>query len=332
MSQILRLASFNLENLSREADASGPLAERLAILRPQLERLDADVLCLQEVDSWRETGAAPRTLAALDVLLAGTPYHHFHRASTTRTETAEPRDKHNLVVLSRWPMAEVSQYANSLVPPVGYRLVTATPPVEDAIVWDRPILLAAIALPGGRTLHVVDMHLKAPLASFIPGQKIGPYAWKNVSAWAEGYFVAAIKRSGQALEARMLVERIFDADPDALVAVCGDFNAEEREVPFRILVGDSEDTGNGQLTGRELVALEHSLPDFRRFTVVHAGRKLMLDHILVSRPLLSHYRGMEVHNEALGDEVVAYTMVEKTPESYHAPVVASFEFGGREQA
>ena len=325
----LRIASFNLENLSCEAVTEAAIAERCAILRPQLERLDADVLCLQEVDSRREAAPERRSLAALDALLAETPYRDFHRASTFRPETGEPRDKHNLVVLSRWPIAQVSQYANSLVAPIGYRFATATPAVTgDAIVWDRPILLATIALPHGPMLHVVNMHLKAPLASFVPGQKIGPFAWKSVSGWAEGYFVAAIKRSGQALEARLAVERIFDQDPHALIAVCGDFNAEEREVPFRILAADTEDTGNGQLTGRELVALEHSLPDFRRFTVIHAGRKLMLDHILVSRPLIAHYRGMEVHNEALGDEVIAYTMVEKTPESYHAPVVAMFEFDG----
>lgn len=323
----MRIASFNLENLSDDPSAGAAIAERHAILRPQLARLDADILCLQEVDASRETASAPRRLTALDALLAQTPYRDFHRASTLRPGTEEPRDRHNLVILSRWPIQQVSQYANMLVPPPRYGCVTAEPPeADDAIVWDRPILLAAIALPSGHTLHAVNMHLKAPLASFVPGQKTGPFAWKSVPGWAEGYFVAAIKRAGQALEARMAVDRIFDADPNALVAVCGDFNAEEREVPFRILAADTEDTGNGQLAARELVALEHSLPEFRRFTLIHAGRKMMLDHILVSRPLLAHYRAMEVHNEALGDELIAYTLVENTLESYHAPVVADFEF------
>ncbi len=171
------------------------------------------------------------------------------------------------------------------------------------------------------------MHLKAPLASFIPGQKAGPFAWKSVAGWAEGFYLAAMKRAGQALEARLLVDRMFDDTPDALIAVCGDFNSEEREVPFRILAGDTEDTGNGRLAGHELVALEHTLSDSRRFTVIHAGRKLMLDHILVSRPLLGRFRTMEVHNEALGDELIAYTLIERTPESYHAPVVADFDLG-----
>jgi hypothetical protein len=49
--------------------------------------------------------------------------------------------------------------------------------------------------------------------------------------------------------------------------------------------------------------------------------------LLVSRELLANYRGFEVHNEALGDELVAYTLIESAPDSYHAPIVARFELG-----
>ena len=41
--------------------------------------------------------------------------------------------------------------------------------------------------------------------------------------------MAAMKRSGQALEARLTVDAIFDAEPEALIAVAGDFNAEAAE-------------------------------------------------------------------------------------------------------
>ncbi len=325
----LRIASFNLENLSDSSSPEPESEERYGILRPQLERLGADVLCLQEIDGQQDGPSAPRSLRLLDELLAQTPCRDFFRASTTRSNGDAPRDRHNLVVLSRWPIEAHAQYANTIIQPPYYQFITAEPrQTQEPISWDRPILHASIRLPTGPLLHVVNMHLKAPLASFVQGQKIGPFAWRSVSAWAEGYYVASMKRAGQALEARMLIDQIFDREADALIAVCGDFNAEEKEVPCRILLGDTDDTGNGQLTSRELIALENTLSEHRRFTVIHAGRKQMLDHILVSRRLLAHYQGLEVHNEALGDEVVAYTMVDKTPESYHAPVVAAFDIRG----
>jgi endonuclease/exonuclease/phosphatase family metal-dependent hydrolase len=134
-----------------------------------------------------------------------------------------------------------------------------------------------------------------------------------------------MRRSGQALEARMLIDRIFDNDEDALLAVCGDFNSEERDASFCMIAGRTEDTGNGLLANRELIPLEHSVPISQRFTIIHAGRHQMLDHILVSRSLLARYQTMEIHNEALGDELTAYAQVNDTLESFHAPVVATFD-------
>jgi hypothetical protein len=70
------------------------------------------------------------------------------------------------------------------------------------------------------------------------------------------------------------------------------------------------------------------VPEAQRYSVIHAGNRLMLDHLLASRPLLALYRGLEIHNETLGDEVVAHAAVEGSPESYHAPVVAIFDVEG----
>ena len=57
MSDELRIATFNLENLDDSAGAAVPIEARLRVLRPQLARLEADVLCLQE--------ATPAIVAAL---------------------------------------------------------------------------------------------------------------------------------------------------------------------------------------------------------------------------------------------------------------------------
>ena len=139
-------------------------------------------------------------------------------------------------------------------------------------------------------------------------------------------FLSSMKRMSQALEVRRLVDQILDADPDARIVVAGDFNATPDEVPVLAIRGDVEDTGNGDLAGRVLVPIEHTIPEPARYTLFHQGRGQMLDHMLVTRNLLAHYRGSEIHNELLHDESAAFAVDRKYPESDHAPVVATFDF------
>ncbi len=322
----LRIATFNLENLDDRPQAGTDFADRIAVLRPQFQRLRADVVCLQEVNAHPESPGGPREFAALDRLLAGTEYEHCHRVVGMNRGGQRPADRHNLVILSRLPVISHRQLWHDLVPPPSYAPVTAVPPAPapQPVEWDRPVLHAVLQLPGNHRLHVVNLHLRAPRAAWLSGQKEAHGRWKSVAGWAEGFFLAAVKRAGQALEARLLVERIFDEDPGALIAVCGDFNAEDRETPVRTIRGDEEDTGNGHLAARVLVPLERSLPDTLRYSVIHHGRRIMLDHILVSRALLGWYLASEVHNETLGDELMSPATIYSTPESYHAPLVAEF--------
>lgn len=319
----LKIATFNLENLGSRLADERAAAARATALHPLLERLDADILCLQEVNP--QTVAAPgrRALAALDRLLAGTQYADYRRVATGSTSGKRLADRHNLVILSRFPVVAQRQIRHERVPPLSYAPVTgkSAGPIQNQ--FDRPFLYAAVALPGG-TLHLLNLHLKAPIAVPIPGQKLSAEVWKSVAGWAEGYLLAGMKRSGQALEVRLVVERILDADPQALIAVCGDCNAEVHEVPVRIMLGNADDTGNPALAGRALTPMDDAVPAARRYSVLHARRPVMLDHILVSTALAALQDGTEILNQDLKDEILDARPEAQLRESFHAPVVASF--------
>jgi endonuclease/exonuclease/phosphatase family metal-dependent hydrolase len=322
-----RIATFNLENLgSRLADET-VVAARTAALRPQLLRLDADILCLQEVNPQPSASHEERALAALDRLVEGTRYAGYRRIATESASGKRLADRHNLVILSRFPVARQRQVRHELLPPLLYSPVTATAenggPIENH--FDRPFQYVAATLPDGRTLHVMNLHLKAPIAVPIPGQKVSALVWRSIAGWAEGFYLAAIKRSGQALEVRLMVEKLLDADPQALIAVCGDCNAEAREVPVRIMMGSEDDTGNPALGGRVLVPLDDSVPAERRYSVLHARRPVMLDHILVSPRLAAAHAGTEILNVGLKDEILDAKPESQLCESFHAPMVAGFE-------
>ncbi|MFD0363619.1 endonuclease/exonuclease/phosphatase family protein [Nocardia sp. GCM10030253] len=324
----LRIATFNLENFDEVPPNVRPsLAERITVMRPQIERLQADVLCLQEVHG-QERAGQPRALLALAELLAGTKQAGANVVST-RDPNGQVFDQRNLVVVTSLPVMARAQLLNTLIAPPMYQILTANPPAPQPvpILLERPILHVELDLQGA-PLHVIVVHLKSKLPSNIPGQKVDDFTWRSADAVAEGSFISSMKRMSQAVEVRRLVDSILDQDSGARIVVAGDFNATADEVPLVAIRGDVEETGNGALAGRVLVPVENTIPEPARYSLFHHGRGQMLDHILVTRNLLAHYRGTEIHNEVLHDESGAFATDIKYPESDHAPVVATFEFSG----
>ncbi len=325
----MRIATFNIENLDEVEDDRSPSFEvRAAALRPALERLDADILCLQEVHGQERQGE-PRRLLTLIKLLEETKYADFQIESTRVVGKPDVYDVRNLVTVIRPDMefTEVRQIRNDRTEKPQYRYVTTGNPDEPVrdITWERPLFYTKVHLPSGTTIHVINLHLKSRIPTDIPNQKIDRFTFKTAAGWAEGYFVSSIKRVGAALETRIVIDDIFDDEPDANVVVCGDFNADLDNVPVAAIRGRVEDTGNGDLGGRVMLPCETSVPDSSRFSLYHHGRPEMLDHLLVSRAMIYSYRGTEIHNETLHDESVAFAFDTKFPESDHAPVVATFD-------
>jgi exonuclease III len=369
----IRLATFNLEELDEQPTAAtGPavvagapagvagapagvavaaaskttvkpsrkptLQERKRIMVPQLERIGADILCVQEVHAQRSTGQR-RELRALDDLIKGTYLENFDRAHTKDAQ-GEPNAFRNLVVLSRYKILEQEVIDERQRRPL-YKPVTATKddgtPLDgeaEPIFWERPILRVKVDLGKNGELHLFNVHMKSKIPKSIKGQIVNPSArykvFKTASAWAEGLFISSMERLGQAVEARMAIDKIFNAadgqkNKDPLIAICGDFNAENDEIPLKALCAPMEEIGNKDLLNRIMIPCERNVPESSRYSLFHMGHGEMIDHILVSRGMFGCFRGTEVHNEALPDESGPFRSDDQFPESDHAPVVAEFE-------
>ena len=322
----MRLATFNIESLDLAPEMEVPFEARVAVLRPALERIAADILCLQEVNGQHVAGAPERQLVALDMLLQGTRYQAYQRAATSGPSGRGVASVHNLVTLSRFPIRQQREVRHEHVKPLLHTYLTgdAKGAEPQPIGFDRPLLLAEVELPGGECLDVINLHLRAPRASAIPGGKVGSTTWRTASGWAEGYFISSLKRTAQALELRLLVDDIFARNPQRFIAIAGDFNAEDHETPLRLVVAAEEETGNAALASQSLVVLDRAIRHDRRWSVLHRGRPEMLDHILASRTLCRHFRSIEVHDEALSDEALGSAGTTGIPGSSHAALVAEF--------
>jgi endonuclease/exonuclease/phosphatase family metal-dependent hydrolase len=323
----MRLATFNIESLDVGRGVDVPFEARAAALRPALERLAADILCLQEVNGQHVAGAPERRLVALDMLLEGTRYQGYARAATTGPSGTGVNSVHNLVTLSRFPIRQARQVRHEYVAAPLHRFATGSGhgAGPQPVGFDRPLLLAEIELPGARRLSVVNLHLRAPRASPIAGEKLDSATWGSTGGWAEGFYLSSLKRAAQALELRLLADEILGRAPDALIAVAGDFNAEDHETPLRLAVAATEHTGNAALAAQALIVLDRAIAPERHWSVLHRGRPQMLDHILASGALVRHFRAIEVHNQGLADEASGAAGVPGIAGSLHAPLVADFD-------
>ena len=184
----MRIATFNVDNLDLPPRSEISLDDRISILRPQLKRLRADILCLQEINGQHLAAGGPRTLLALDKLLEGTIYQSYARAVSASSPGGGVADVHNLVTLSRWPILNFQSIRNTLVPLLSYRPLTSIPPAAEPlkIAFERPILVADIEAASGRVVTVINVHYRAPIAAPVPGQKENASVWRSVSGWAEG--------------------------------------------------------------------------------------------------------------------------------------------------
>jgi endonuclease/exonuclease/phosphatase family metal-dependent hydrolase len=317
----MRLGTFNLENLDLTSDMAVPFEARAAALRPALERIKADILCLQEVNGQHVPDAPERRLVALERLLQGTRYETYHRAATSGPSGRGVASVHNLVTLSRFPIRQHRDIRHERMKPIlhGYLTGTSRGNAPEPIAFDRPLLYTEIALANGSSLDVINLQLRAARASAIPGEKLSSSQWRTTTGWAEGYFVSSLKRNAQALELRLIVDDILARAPERLIAIAGDFNAEDYETPLRLMVAATEETGNATHAARSLTVLDQSLPSDRRWSVLVRGRPEMLDHILVSQALHTHFRAIEVYNHGLADAELVGAAIAG---SSHAPLVA----------
>lgn len=345
---MLRIATFNLENLQDKTNDPKvvPLEERIAVLRPQIQRLDAHIICFQEVIG-QKIDDSHNDLRALKELLKDTPFKEVDFSNKTMVSTTKKNGQvtldQNMVTVVRpgfkMEIEKKGQYINKWIPEMQYRIITTDEKgkkVEEVkpVIWDRPILHALVTIKDVFTIHIINLHLKSRQPVDIAGQKIklpgkNYEVWKTSIGWAEGYFISSMKRVGQALETRKLIDTILDEAQDdvkkANILVCGDLNSDPGEVPIEAMCGSIENTGNYTLNSKEMISCEKTIPETSRYTYLHFGRKELLDHMLISKAMIPYYRYSAVYNETLHDESVGFATEQKFPESDHAPFVAEFE-------
>jgi endonuclease/exonuclease/phosphatase family metal-dependent hydrolase len=191
----VRIVSYNVENLFPDAGASGveKPEEHCRALAAVIGRLDADVLCLQEVTS---RGALE---SFRDAWLAGLGYAHVASlaAGDDRCIEQSVLSRHPVVAAANWPRLQLA----------------GLHPADTSAMEERHAGLAGTPIRYHRSPLRVDLTIAgAALTVFVVHQKAG----RPCGYWRDAEAAATARRAAELLRAA----------PDARVVVLGDFNAE----------------------------------------------------------------------------------------------------------
>ncbi|GAA1956441.1 nuclease [Nocardioides panacihumi] len=311
---MVRIGTWNLENLFRPGDASGAPEDQVHYdakideLAAVITRLGPHVLAVQEVGD-------PRALADLVTRLPG----RWH------TALAAPDGRGIRVgFVSRAALADLEQVTAF---PAGLGPVQVDDDGTTITALGRPALRARVHADA-RVIDVLAVHLKSKLLSF-PGGRFTPHDEDERARYA---VYALHRRAAEAAGVRAYVTRLLtaaNAGPDAPAAVvAGDLNDGPEAATTQILFGPpgSEigtpgygrpDAGDAQ----RLWSTAALIDEAERWTRVYRGRHELIDHVLCSAALIGSVT--EVTTGALPLESITDQPAQRRnkPASDHRPVV-----------
>lgn len=307
----MRVGTWNVENLFRPGDTSGPDSDaaytaKLEGLASVIGDMAPDVLAVQEVGD----------PAALDDLVK-------RLDGSWHTELAEP-DWRGIRVgfLSRLPLSgaeQVSEFPRELGE------VRVDDSGETATAMGRPALHARVEADG-RVASLVSCHLKSKLLSF-PGGRFHPHDEDERARYA---VYALNRRAAEAATVRTYVtSRLAGQGTDRAVIVLGDLNDGVHAATTTLLHGPpgSEIGTPGferpdQGDGARLWNLAPRIPADQRHSRTYNSRPELIDHILVSHAVVNKIETvstLDVGARSVGDNPRERR---NEPASDHRPVLA----------
>jgi predicted extracellular nuclease len=299
----LRVATWNVENLFRPGEGGIDLSKaayqrKLDHIAGLITGANVDVLALQEIGT-------EEALADLQAA-AGDRYPHQAVASP---DTRGIR----VALLSRYPIADAWDLIDY---PENAMHDVPAPEGEILDAMGRGVLETVIDTSEAETPHdalrVVTAHLKSKLSTYPDGRRYP----KDEDERARGTAYSLFRRSAEAAALRVWLNASMTEDTDTPVVCMGDFNDSPDAVTTTMLYGpeDGDPKRPDQGDPVRLYNLADQLPAGRRYSRIYRNKRELLDHVLVSRPLLlagvkidSMVEGIEPITESVrtrADEVV----------------------------
>jgi predicted extracellular nuclease len=300
MQQEIRFATFNVLNLARPGlrfyDGIEPYTEqqydaKISWLARQFDRLDADVIALQEVFSQE---------AVRDVMARSERYRDaIHIGFEPEPGKLTP----SVALVTRLPLA--GEPAKHLDMPRG--LAVPLLDLKEAMNrFTRPVLQVPVQLAPGLALNIFVVHLKSKR----PDYRTNDNETDPASVGA-AVLRSMVRRGAEALGLRYLLTD-FASGRRVPMMVMGDFNDVADAVPTQMVLGGGRGPNGHDERMFECYRLQSRRDPLRDvgYTHVHDGNFETIDHVLVSEefnPASPHALGEVLDVAYLNDHVIFRT-------------------------
>jgi endonuclease/exonuclease/phosphatase family metal-dependent hydrolase len=301
------VATFNVMNLLEPRDEleRGRLDAKVDAVARTLLECDADVVALQEIGS---IGLARALVAALPGAGYGEPF----------VGTADARGI-RCALLSRLPVVDVREHTAGALPFPAFA-AGDPPPFGTRIPLRRGVVHALVEAPHVGRVHVLSAHFKSRLG--VPLRDAGGAELPATTARSrsEALVRSLVWRCAEALYVRGVVDNVLGHAPAAHVVFAGDLN----DVPESPVLGAVRGEGHGPEA--QLFDCTSRIPAESRFSVIHEGRGVQIDHALATAELHARVAGARFANADLRDHGPFVPGVPEAPsvDSDHAPLVVRF--------
>lgn len=316
MQQELRFATFNVCNLALPGVkyyedqipySIDDYAAKTSWLAQQLDKLDADIIALQEVFS---------QTAVTDVLAKTGKYRDAYHVGFDPSAEADHLTP-SVALISRLPLNNPAREFTALPG----NLVIPLPGVSDAIThFTRPILHAQVQVDASLLINVFVCHLKSKMPDYrhatspasgaaSAGQCTAPCLDPGVDQTGMAMLRSLLRRGVDALGLRTLLT--MQARSTHLpTVVMGDFNDIANATSTQMVMGLGQYPTNGhdnRLFDCARIQSQHALQNEVGYTHMHDGNYEIIDHILVSEefnPASPHAIGEVIDVRYLNDHMV----------------------------
>jgi endonuclease/exonuclease/phosphatase family metal-dependent hydrolase len=325
--------TWNVENLFRPGSGAASQEQKrfqrkLSLIADVIERLDADVIALQEMG-----GEEP--LYDLQQALAG---RYPHRAISAFPDSRGIR----VAFLSKHVVEEQEDIVDFAPgPALDIHELTPTGGSAPVIRMGRGALRVGITANSLR-VNLITAHLKSKLLTFSrPGGS--SFTPRDEEERAQAAGIALLRRAAEAVTLRIRINSLLEGNNRSPVVLLGDFNDVPEAQTSLIFAGPpGSEIGTGgfdrpdQGDDARLFNLAPLIDQDRRFSRVYRGRGELLDQIFASeellpfdqnnerqRPEVDSHIDFEAQLPSVGEAPTDRAM-ENAPD--HAPVTANFTF------